>query len=252
MYLFENFVENQARVVKMLRGIAKNKQIANAYLFSGETNLHKDIAIAFAKLLNCENNQEIDGCGYCNACQKIDRDICPDLIFLTKEKNQILIEQISDLSQRVKFGPSHHKWLFCFIDEADKLTPDASNRFLKLLEEPPQKTTFILSSFSETAILKTIFSRCQNLKFSQNLERNDYNFDFDILKLDFVDFSKIADELSKEKDLVKDYLNYLILTFKQNNDFISVNKVLEYLEKLNYNLRLNLFLEALYLDLRLK
>jgi DNA polymerase III subunit delta' len=51
------------------------------------------------------------------------------------------------------------------ITNADELNTEAANSFLKLLEEPPEKTLFILTTSRKENILPTIVSRCQDLYF---------------------------------------------------------------------------------------
>lgn len=54
--------------------------------------------------------------------------------------------------------------------EADKLSVPAQNALLKILEEPPSNTIIILTAYSQFALLPTIVSRCQIIRFQQELE----------------------------------------------------------------------------------
>ncbi len=79
----------------------------------------------------------------------------------------ILTEQVSDLQQKAAFMPSGGGRKVFIISQAEKLNQSAANKLLKLLEEPPAHVLFILVSSRPDAILPTIRSRCQTLKFSR-------------------------------------------------------------------------------------
>jgi len=54
-------------------------------------------------------------------------------------------------------------WRVCIVDTVDELNPNAANALLKILEEPPQKSLFLLVSHSPARALPTILSRCRKL-----------------------------------------------------------------------------------------
>ncbi len=78
-------------------------------------------------------------------------------VAVPEDKQMIGIEQIQQLYKQTRTGKP-----LCFIvEDAHLMTGDAQNAFLKLLEEPPQQTYFILTAKNEDSILQTIRSRCQ-------------------------------------------------------------------------------------------
>lgn len=79
----------------------------------------------------------------------------------------ILTEQVSELQQKAAFMPSGGGRKVFIISQAEKLNPAASNKLLKLLEEPPPHVLFILVSSRPESVLPTIRSRCQVLSFSR-------------------------------------------------------------------------------------
>jgi DNA polymerase-3 subunit delta' len=54
-------------------------------------------------------------------------------------------------------------WRVCIVDTVDELNPNAANALLKILEEPPQRSLFLLVSHSPARALPTILSRCRKL-----------------------------------------------------------------------------------------
>jgi len=85
-----------------------------------------------------------------------------------KGANTILINSIRDLKHDLSLSSVNNEWRIILILEAEKLcipSPEAAHSLLKILEEPPEKTLFILTSSQPGAILDTIHSRCQSLYF---------------------------------------------------------------------------------------
>src|SRR5580704_4557886 len=54
-------------------------------------------------------------------------------------------------------------WRVCIVDTVDELNPNAANALLKILEEPPQRSLFLLVSHAPARVLPTILSRCRKL-----------------------------------------------------------------------------------------
>ena len=82
--------------------------------------------------------------------------------------NTILINSIRDLKHDVSLSTINNEWRVILIFQAEKLcipSPEAAHALLKVLEEPPERTLFILVSSQPGAILDTIHSRCQNFYF---------------------------------------------------------------------------------------
>ena len=83
-----------------------------------------------------------------------------------EDRTSILIEQIRTLSERLVHMPSLDAKRVVLILEADRMTDEAANCFLKTLEEPPIDTIFILTSSRPEFMLPTIRSRCQAVPFA--------------------------------------------------------------------------------------
>lgn len=83
-----------------------------------------------------------------------------------EDRAAILIEQIRNLISRLVHMPSIGSKRVVLIIEADRMTAEAANCFLKTLEEPPLDTFFILTSSRPSSLLPTIRSRCQQVRFT--------------------------------------------------------------------------------------
>jgi DNA polymerase-3 subunit delta' len=83
-----------------------------------------------------------------------------------EDKESILIDQIRYVIAQLVHMPMPGTHRVILILEADKMTPDAANCFLKTLEEPPIDTLFVLTSSRPDFLLPTIRSRCQIVPFN--------------------------------------------------------------------------------------
>ena len=79
----------------------------------------------------------------------------------------ILTEQIISLQHKAMFMPDEGTKKIFIISQAERLHPSAANKLLKLLEEPPPHVLFILVTSRPEALLPTIRSRCQAVRFSR-------------------------------------------------------------------------------------
>ncbi len=99
--------------------------------------------------------------------------------FFTKNTG-IRIASIRMLEHRIQLTPNEGTYKICIIEDADQMTTQAANAFLKTLEEPPSDTIIILTSSRPNSLLPTITSRCQQIPFvpiarkliEQKLEEN--------------------------------------------------------------------------------
>ncbi len=159
-------VIGQNHVVKTLTNALKQQKLPHALLFSGIKGTGKTtVARIVAKALNCKNL--IDGyepCNECINCLEINKGIFVDVIEIDAASNRG-IDQIRELIENLKFAPAKGKAKVYIIDEAHMLTKEASNAFLKSLEEPPSHVYFILATTEPNKLLPTILSRCQRHEF---------------------------------------------------------------------------------------
>lgn len=182
----------------------KNNRVSHAYLFFGTVGVGKlALAIAFAQYLSCSNKKESDSCGECPSCHKYEKLIHPDLHFVFPVTDEISEEYIKEWTEYVLKDPyfSYTDWILHLQKATSKkqqglirvkeaaniikklsykayesfykimiiwlpelMNDETANKILKLLEEPPDETVFILVSDNRQKIISTIISRTQPVK----------------------------------------------------------------------------------------
>ncbi|MCY3727397.1 MAG: DNA polymerase III subunit delta' [Nitrospira sp.] len=167
-------VIGQERPKRKIRTALAQAAIGHAYLFSGDDGIGKRLmALRFAQALSCEtppSSNQPDSCGQCRACRQIDSGTYPDLLLIEPEQDkanpQIKIDQVREIERHVIYRPLLSARKICLIDDADRLTANAANAFLKTLEDPPDHSLFILVTSQPLRLLATVRSRCLTLRFS--------------------------------------------------------------------------------------
>ncbi len=171
-------------------------RVPQALLFCGPSGVgKKKAALEFAKALNCQDPQareKGDACGLCAHCRAIDAGTYADVVVadflyqarlelkkepgdksyeeeLEKElakQQRIKVDTIRDITTKSQQKSAVGGWKVFIVDEAQSMQAEAANALLKFIEEPPQKTVWILLTDKKAAMLKTILSRCQPLQFA--------------------------------------------------------------------------------------
>lgn len=152
-------------VVERLKNAIRFGRIANAYIFSGPVDVGKEfVATNFAKALNCLSNGE-KPCDECISCRKIDDGNHADVMVIRPEGARLKISQMRFLQRQGSYRAIEGNYKVYMITEAEKMTAEAANSLLKTLEEPPGAMVSMLLTSVYSALLPTIRSRCQSLKF---------------------------------------------------------------------------------------
>ena len=152
----------------MLRRSVRKGTISHAYLFEGPAGVGKFLAATeFVKAARCREGRDADSCGRCAECRKVDHGNHEDVFFLAplEGKRLIGIKQVQELDRKLFFKAYSGKRKFAVVRDAHAMTEEAMQAFLKTLEEPPEGTTIILVTETAEALLSTIRSRCQRVKF---------------------------------------------------------------------------------------
>ena len=139
---------------------AKLSGVHHAWLFVGPPGSGRsNMARAFAQSLICKSS----GCGECKDCQLVVNGNHPDLSILTTDKVVITIDEVRTLVASSSLGSSTGGYRVMLIEDADRMAERSSNVLLKALEEPPEKTIWLLCAPSEMDMLPTIRSRVRKL-----------------------------------------------------------------------------------------
>lgn len=177
--------------------------------FEGSGNLAA--AVAFSQFLFCSNKKNDDACGECPSCQKTSKLVHPDLHFvfpiakskdvkssadlikefreeflqnpylslndwfdsLDAENKQpiIPVEESGNIIRELSYTSYEGLYKVMVIWQPEKMNVEAANKLLKVLEEPPEQTIFIMVCNNPDQLLATIISRVQQIPFLRLTEK---------------------------------------------------------------------------------
>lgn len=164
----EELLKLQPVVMKQLQTIYNKNRLAHAYIFDGEKGTGKvDIMHYFIKLMLCDNPLQNVPCETCRNCRRIDSGNHPNVHQIYPDGQFIKIDQIRDLVSEMKMMGMEEGRKIYVIHHADRLNVASANMLLKFLEEPDGDVMAILLTEQMQAMLPTIRSRCQHIKFQK-------------------------------------------------------------------------------------
>ncbi len=135
--------------------------MTHAWLFTGPPGSGRSVAArAFAAALECEFGT---GCGECPGCRTTMAGTHADVRLVVPEGLSISVAEMRALVQTAARRPTSGRWQVVIIEDADRLTEGAANALLKAVEEPPERTVFLLCAPSDHPddVSVTIRSRCR-------------------------------------------------------------------------------------------
>lgn len=158
-------VVGQQHITMTLASEVESGNISHAYLFTGTRGTGKTTcAKILAKAVNCLNPQNGSPCNVCEICTGIESGAVMDIAELDAASNNG-VDDIRAMIDETNFTPVKATFRVYIIDEVHMLSPQASNAFLKTLEEPPSHIIFILATTDPQKLLPTVRSRCQRFDF---------------------------------------------------------------------------------------
>jgi DNA polymerase-3 subunit delta' len=150
----------QRRVVESLRGAAAGTAMSHAFLFTGPPGSGRsNAAVAFAAALQCE--EHTPGCGTCHSCHTVLAGSHADVTVVRTDRLSIGVDEVRDLVRRSALAPVGRRWQVMIVEDADRLTEQAANALLKAIEEPTDRTVWMLCAPTVEDLLPTIRSRCR-------------------------------------------------------------------------------------------
>lgn len=141
----------------------RKQRLAHAILLTDSLGLSGvPFSQKMASVLLCKTMET--ACGYCQSCQLMAGNEHPDLVTISPEKigSAIKIDQIRALQPIIFTTPQLSNKRIVRIYPAEKMNHSATNSLLKILEEPPPNTWFILIAQQISTLPATIISRCQH------------------------------------------------------------------------------------------
>ncbi|MDP1815648.1 MAG: DNA polymerase III subunit delta' [Leadbetterella sp.] len=184
----------------------KTNHVAHAILFDGASgSASLPMALAFATYINCQQPSDNDSCGVCASCQKIKKIAHPDFIFayptaggkkilsenfikewrnfleespygtlsdwleaIEIKQGNIPVEESRQIIQNLSLKSYEGGYKIVLIWMVEAMGQSAANALLKILEEPPEKTLFLLITSDSNRLLTTIISRTQRISIRNN------------------------------------------------------------------------------------
>lgn len=140
------------RILDFLKKSLAHQRLAHAYLFSGPRHLgKKKVALEFIKML---------------IGRPVGQSIQPDILIIQPDEQLTIgLGQVKKAQHHLKLSAYQSSYKIVLIDQAERMTHQASNSLLKTLEEPVGQTVIILISSDWQNLLPTIISRCQLINF---------------------------------------------------------------------------------------
>ncbi|MEU3272731.1 DNA polymerase III subunit delta' [Saccharomonospora sp. NPDC006951] len=135
--------------------------MTHAWLFTGPPGSGRSVAArTFAAALQCRLGL---GCGECTGCRTALAGTHADVRLVVPEGLSISVAEMRALVQAAARRPTTGRWQVVIIEDADRLTEGAANALLKAVEEPPERTVFLLCAPSDHPedVSVTIRSRCR-------------------------------------------------------------------------------------------
>jgi DNA polymerase-3 subunit delta' len=166
--------------VATLDSAVASGRVPHALLITGPRGAGRTaLALAFARALNCAAPPAERPCNTCDACRRITRRLHPDVVVADLDWQGVVIERprgegaqarrrlsiraIRWLREDIVTRPLLGRWKVQIVDDADRLSDDAPDAFLKTLEEPPSFAVIVLIAGSVDDVPETIRSRCRHV-----------------------------------------------------------------------------------------
>src|SRR2546421_11551569 len=182
--MFSRLIGNE-EVKDALRHLLACGRMPGPLLFTGEAGIGKKLfALELAKALNCRNRAGIEACDECSSCRRISNSTFPpfsdvkdnnermiwsehgDVAMVRPFRQIIRVKPMRELEREANFRPFEGAARVFIVEDAEYMNDQAANALLKTLEEPPATTHLVLTTSNPTALLATIRSRCQIIRFA--------------------------------------------------------------------------------------
>ncbi|HEC64276.1 MAG TPA: AAA family ATPase [bacterium] len=180
------------------------------------------------------------------------------------DQNSIGIGEIREIIRKIGLKPYQSKRKVVIIKDADRMTPEAQNSFLKTLEDIPNNTFIILTTSNHTRLLPTILSRAKLFEIKSDAEDEGDLDAREIVGAETLARFKVVEEISKLKEskekkerageLIKVLLNYYRKELRADPEDIETRENIKLLQEtmtaISKNVNLRLALESLMINLK--
>lgn len=162
------FSEN---ILKTLDSFFIDGRRPHALLIDGASQeQRRNLALLAARRMVCENKDRAP-CGECEHCRKAKENIHPDIITVKKpdDKKHFVKDDVKKMVADAYLTPNEADVKVFVVEELQQMTEESQNLLLKILEEPPRYTAFVLTSETSNAVIGTVLSRVVRLRMGKNI-----------------------------------------------------------------------------------
>ncbi|NNC86535.1 MAG: DNA polymerase III subunit, partial [Bacteroidia bacterium] len=278
---FKDIIGHKRLIEQLLRNIKEGRVSHALLFNGPDGTGKLPLALAFTQYLMCENKSDTDSCGTCPSCIKNQKLVHPDVHFsfpflkvndksscndtvnlfresvlensfmslndwnniIEAEKKQTLITvtESNEIIHKLNLKSFESPYKVSFIWNVDKLKPNASTKLLKIIEEPPANTFFILIANSIESLLPTLVSRTQIISVNQ-LSKTDISMALIEKRGASENKAKTISQLSngnyrtaielledeENEDYVESFLEWMRLCFKASSE---TDKLLDWVDQ---------------------
>lgn len=156
-----------------LEDAVRSQRLHHAWLLQGPLGAGKaTLAFDFARrLLSAARDGELPDEPLENVSRQVEQGGHPGLVHIARPpaergggfRTQITVEEIRRLTHFFQ-TTAGGRWRIAIVDPADDMNRSAANALLKMLEEPPPRSVFLLTNHQPGRLLPTIRSRCRVLR----------------------------------------------------------------------------------------
>ncbi len=162
----KNFSEH---ILKTLDSFFADGRRPHAMLIDGSAaDERMSLAMLCARMMVCENKDRTP-CGECEHCRKAKGGLHPDIITISKpeDKKHFVKDDVKKMVADAYLTPNEAEVKVFIIKEMQQMTEESQNLLLKILEEPPQYTAFVLTADNSNAVIGTVLSRVIRLRMGK-------------------------------------------------------------------------------------
>jgi DNA polymerase-3 subunit delta' len=159
--VWDDVIGQETAVATLSRAVSEPAAMTHAWLLTGPPGSGRSVAAkAFAAALQCPDG----GCGTCHECRTALEGTHADVDVIATEGLTLTVALARDLVQLAARRPSVGRWRVIVIEDADRLHERAADALLKALEEPVERTVWILCAPSLEDVIITIRSRSRHVR----------------------------------------------------------------------------------------
>ena len=151
------------KMEQLMRSVQAGRIVHALLLVGPHGSGKRTMARMMAQAMFCTGTDK--PCGICPACKRFAGGTHPDVRVIQPEKKTIGVDEIRALIDWLALRPYEGGRHVVILEQADRMTPSAQNALLKTLETPPGEAMFFLITDAPGALLGTIVSRCQTVRF---------------------------------------------------------------------------------------